>query len=66
MPTAITCNIMIREVIDWKRRRTLFVLVDQITDAANSVDRDVGAAFGKLLAQAMDIHFDRVRGDIAR
>src|SRR5579872_1097647 len=61
--TAITCRITIREMID-SNRITLF-LGDEIADAADGVDRHPGAPVRQLLAQAMDIDFDGVGGDVA-
>src|SRR5271156_2040573 len=62
--TAITCRITIREMID-SNRITLF-LGDEISDAADGVDRHLGAPVGQLLAQAVHINFDRVGSDVAR
>src|SRR5215469_6261056 len=64
MATATTWRKTIREMIDLKRS-TLFFLRDQVTHAANGVHLDPGAALGELLAEAMDIDLDGVRGDLA-
>src|SRR5258707_3307148 len=64
MTTATTCRITMREMIDLNLS-TLFFLRDEITDAANGMNLDLGAALRKLLAQAVDIDFDRIRCDLA-
>src|SRR5579872_3042170 len=61
--TAITCRITMREMID-SNRITLF-LGNEITDAADGVDRHLGAAVGQLLAQAVNIDLDGVGSDVA-
>src|SRR5215475_3892329 len=37
----------------------------EVSDTANGVDLHLGATLGQLLAQAMDVNLDRIRGDIA-
>src|SRR6266851_355266 len=63
MTTATTCRITIREMIDLNLGTLLF-LRDEIADAANGVNLHLGAALGKLLAQAVDVDLDRVRRDV--
>src|SRR6201989_1194048 len=62
--TARTCRKTMREMIDLNLR-TLFLLRDNVADAADGVHLDAGAALGELLAQAVDIDLDRVGGDLA-
>src|SRR5882762_2543436 len=53
-----------REMIDLDRSTLLF-LRDEVADAAYGMDLYPGAVLGKLLAQSMDVDFDRFRGDLA-
>src|SRR6266581_4002321 len=64
MTTATTCRITMREMIDLNRS-TLFFLRDEVADAANSVNLNPRAVLRKLLAQAVDVDLDRIRGDLA-
>ena len=52
-----------REMIDLNLSTLLF-LRDEIADAANSVNLDLGAALRKLLAQAMNVDLDGIRRDV--
>src|SRR5437899_3182 len=62
--TAMTCKHMIRETIDLNLI-TLLGLRHEIPDPSYSVDFHLGAAFGELLAKAMDIDLDGIRSDLA-
>jgi hypothetical protein len=44
---------------------TLFFLCDEVSDAAYRVHLDPGAPLRELLAQAVDIYLDGVRGDVS-
>src|SRR5579872_4836838 len=61
--TTITCRITMREMID-SNRITLF-LSDEIADAADGMDRHLGAPVRELLAQAMNVNLDGIGGDVA-
>src|ERR1700730_18687956 len=63
MRNAITWRITMREIIDLNR--ITLVLGDEISDAANGVDLYLGTLVGQLLAQAVDIDLDGIRGDFA-
>jgi hypothetical protein len=55
---------MIRAEIDL-RRKGLLGFAEEVADAADGVDFDIGAALCELLAQAMDVDFDGIGGDLA-
>src|ERR1700755_1255722 len=64
MITATICIITMREMIDLNLI-ALFVLRDQIADAANGVYLNLGAVLGKLLAETMNVNLNFVRCDVS-
>jgi len=62
--TAITCRITMREITDLNR--ITFLLGNEVSDAPDSVDLNLGTFVEELLAQAMDVNFDSIGGNLAR
>ena len=63
MPIAITCRKMMRPRIDLNRRLALN-LCKEIPYAAYRMDLYRGSMLEQLLAQAVNIDLDRIRGDL--
>src|ERR1700676_300361 len=65
MMTATTCRITMRDMSDLNLITLLF-LGDEVANSANGMNLDLGAALRELLAQPMNVHFDRIGGDLSR
>ena len=65
MPIAITCRKMMRPRIDLNRRLALN-LCKEIPYAAYRMDLYRGSMLEQLLAQAVNIDLDRIRGDLVK